>query len=201
MQPRPRQAIAPGHQVLIKRLVLVPQKNNPYLSHLSLFPSLSIGKILVCHKAGAIQPRIRNPTPDWTTLIRKPMTTKMTPEHVSPVHFDVSLLSPEDFYLFNEGSHYRIYDKMGAHLIESHGTAGAVFGIWAPNARRVTVIGSFNNWNPTSHQLQPRGSSGIWEGFIPGVTKGTLYKFHIDSTQHGFRAEKADPVAILNEKP
>ncbi len=129
------------------------------------------------------------------------MTTKTTSEPASPVHYDVSLLTPEDFYLFNEGSHYRIYDKMGAHLIESNGIAGAVFGIWAPNARRVTVIGSFNNWNPTSHQLQPRGSSGIWEGFIPGVTKGTLYKFHIDSNQHSYRAEKADPVAILDEKP
>jgi len=129
------------------------------------------------------------------------MTTKSTSEPAPPVHFDVSLLTPEDFYLFNEGSHYRIYDKMGAHLIESNGVAGAIFGIWAPNARRVTVIGSFNNWNPTSHQLQPRGSSGIWEGFIPGVTKGALYKFHIDSSQHGFRAEKADPVAILDEKP
>ncbi|MFZ1919128.1 MAG: 1,4-alpha-glucan branching protein GlgB [Terriglobales bacterium] len=129
------------------------------------------------------------------------MTTKMTSEPASPVHFDVSLLTPEDFYLFNEGSHYRIYDKMGAHLFESNGIAGAIFGVWAPNARRVTVIGSFNNWNPTSHQLQPRGSSGIWEGFIPGVTKGALYKFHIDSAQHGFRAEKADPVAILDEKP
>jgi 1,4-alpha-glucan branching enzyme len=129
------------------------------------------------------------------------MTTKMTSEHASPVHFDVSLLTPEDFYLFNEGSHYRIYDKMGAHLIESNGVAGAIFALWAPNARRVTVIGSFNNWNPTSHQLQPRGSSGIWEGFIPGVTKGALYKFHIDSTQHGYKAEKADPVAILDEKP
>ena len=123
-----------------------------------------------------------------------------TTEHAL-VRYDVSLLTPEDFYLFNEGSHYRIYDKMGAHLIESNGVAGAVFALWAPNARRVTVIGSFNNWNPTSHQLQPRGSSGIWEGFIPGVTKGALYKFHIDSTQHGFRAEKADPVAILDEKP
>jgi 1,4-alpha-glucan branching enzyme len=129
------------------------------------------------------------------------MTTKMTPEHASPVHFDISLLTPEDFYLFNEGSHYRIYDKMGAHLIESNGIAGAIFALWAPNARRVTVIGSFNNWNPTSHQLQPRGSSGIWEGFIPGVTKGALYKFHIDSNQHGYRTEKADPVAILDEKP
>jgi len=119
----------------------------------------------------------------------------------SPVRHDVSLLTSEDFYLFNEGSHYRIYEKMGAHLVESKGTRGAVFSVWAPNARHVSVIGSFNGWNPQSHQLQPRGSSGIWEGFIAGVEKGTLYKFYIVSTQHGHRAEKADPVALFAEKP
>ena len=117
------------------------------------------------------------------------------------VRYDVSLLTAEDFYLFNEGSHYRIYERMGAHLVESKGTQGAVFSVWAPNARHVSVMGSFNGWNPQSHQLQPRGSSGIWEGFIPGVEKGTLYKFYIVSTQHGHRAEKADPVALFAEKP
>jgi 1,4-alpha-glucan branching enzyme len=129
------------------------------------------------------------------------MTTHSTSENASPVHYDFSLLTAEDLFLFNEGSHYRVYDKLGAHLVESQGTAGAVFSLWAPNARRVNVIGSFNNWNPTSHQLQPRGSSGIWEGFIPGIQKGALYKFRIDSNQHGYRAEKADPIALFAEKP
>jgi 1,4-alpha-glucan branching enzyme len=119
----------------------------------------------------------------------------------SHVRYDVSLLTSEDFYLFNEGSHYRIYDKMGAHLVESKGTQGTVFSVWAPNARHVSVIGSFTGWNPQSHQLQPRGSSGIWEGFVPGVGKGTLYKFYIVSNHHGHRAEKADPVALFAEKP
>jgi len=128
------------------------------------------------------------------------MTTHPTSEQ-SLVRYDVSLLTPEDFYLFNEGSHYRIYDKLGAHLAESKGTGGAVFSLWAPNAQRVSVIGNFNGWNPTAHQLQARGSSGIWEGFVPGITKGALYKFHVDSNQHGFRTEKADPVALCSEKP
>jgi 1,4-alpha-glucan branching enzyme len=89
---------------------------------------------------------------------------------------------------------------MGAHLIESKGVKGAIFGVWAPNARQVSVIGSFNGWDPQSHQLRPRGNSGVWEGFIPGVEKGALYKFRIASSQHGYRAEKADPVGLFAEK-
>ena len=99
--------------------------------------------------------------------------TQTTTTQESPVRYDVSLLTAEDFYLFNEGSHYRIYDKMGAHAVESKGTQGTVFSVWAPNARAVSVVGSFNGWNQKSHPLQPRGSSGIWEGFIPSVGKGT----------------------------
>ena len=129
------------------------------------------------------------------------MTPKTTSEEGSLVRYDVSLLTAEDFYLFNEGSHYRIYNKLGAHPVESGGTQGTVFGVWAPNAHHVSVIGSFNGWNPKSHQLRARGASGIWEGFIPGVTKGALYKFHIVSTQLGYESERADPIAILDEKP
>ena len=118
-----------------------------------------------------------------------------------PVRYDVSLLTDNDLYLFNEGSHYRLYDKMGAHLTESKGVQGTVFSVWAPNARNVYVIGSFNGWDHSSHPLQPRGSSGIWEGFIPGAAKGTVYKFHIVSNHHGHRVDKADPIGLLHEKP
>jgi len=113
----------------------------------------------------------------------------------------LSLLTDQDLYLYNEGSHYRIYDKMGAHLVSRDGQAGVIFSVWAPNAREVSVIGSFNNWHPRSHHLEPRGGSGIWEGFIPGATRGTLYKFHIESQRHGYRVDKADPVGLLHEKP
>jgi len=112
-----------------------------------------------------------------------------------------SLLTDQDLYLFNEGSHYRAYEKLGAHLTVTGSEPGACFGLWAPNAREVTVIGSFNGWNPRSHPLRMRGSSGIWEGFIPGVTKGSVYKFHIVSHHHGHVVDKADPFGLLQEKP
>src|SRR6266566_1874646 len=113
----------------------------------------------------------------------------------------VSLLSDQDFYLFNEGSHYRIYEKLGAHPMTVDGQAGTCFGVWAPNAREVSVIGDFNGWDGKTHKLKPRGDSGIWEGFLPGITKGTLYKYRIASQHHGYVGEKADPVGILYEKP
>jgi 1,4-alpha-glucan branching enzyme len=119
----------------------------------------------------------------------------------SPVRRDVSLLTAEDLYLFNEGSHYRIYDKLGAHMVQAGSETGTCFSVWAPNAREVYVIGSFNGWDHRSHPLERKAGSGIWEGFIPGVGKGTLYKFHIISQQHGHKADKSDPVALYNEKP
>jgi len=129
----------------------------------------------------------------------------MSPHQIAPqaapVRYDVGLLTAEDMYLFNEGSNYRIYEKMGAHRFEINGERGTCFGVWAPNARAVYVIGSFNGWDHRSHPLKPRGSSGIWEGFIPGVEKGSLYKFHIESRNHGHQVDKADPVGLFHEKP
>ena len=119
----------------------------------------------------------------------------------APVRYDLSLLTPQDLYLYNEGSHYRVYDRLGAHPAQVNGVPGTVFGVWAPNARNVYVIGSFNDWDHRSHPLEPRGTSGIWEGFIPGVGKGALYKYYIVSNHHGHRVDKADPVALFYEKP
>jgi 1,4-alpha-glucan branching enzyme len=115
--------------------------------------------------------------------------------------FDVSLLSGQDIYLFNEGRQYRAYNKMGAHLLDAGDDQGACFSVWAPNAREVSVIGNFNRWDPDAHPLRARASSGIWEGFLPGIKKGDLYKFHIRSHHQGYVGDKADPFGIWHEKP
>jgi 1,4-alpha-glucan branching enzyme len=113
----------------------------------------------------------------------------------------MALLTEQDLYLFNQGRHYRAYQKLGAHLTSVNGEAGATFGVWAPNAHAVTVMGGFNNWNKDSHPLRPRDNSGIWEDFIPGITKGSLYKYHIVSRHHGHMVDKADPFGFFHEKP
>ena len=113
----------------------------------------------------------------------------------------VSLLGEHDFYLFNEGSHTRLYEKFGAHPMSVDGEEGTYFAVWAPNAERLFVTGSFNDWNQQSHPLSPRGSSGVWEGFVPGVGTGTLYKYVIHSRFMNYRVEKADPFAVFNEIP
>jgi 1,4-alpha-glucan branching enzyme len=120
---------------------------------------------------------------------------------VQGISYDVTRLSDDDLFLFNQGSHYRLYEKLGAHPTSIDGVEGAYFAVWAPNARQVSVIGDFNRWNKSSHQLRPKGKSGIWEGFIPGIGNGTLYKYYIVSHHRNYRVEKADPFACFNEIP
>ena len=112
---------------------------------------------------------------------------------------NVSLLTEDDLYIFNEGNHFRLYQKLGAHPVTADGVEGTYFAVWAPNARRVSVIGEFNGWNNKRHPLYPRGRSGIWEGFIPGMGKGSLYKYHILSRHKGYQVDKADPFAFFAE--
>ncbi len=110
-----------------------------------------------------------------------------------------SLLSPFDLHLFNEGTHSHLFDKMGAHL--STDPEGTSFAVWAPNADAVSVIGDFNGWDKTANGLFPREQSGIWEGFIPGVKHGALYKYHVHSRVTRVGADKADPFATYSEQP
>jgi 1,4-alpha-glucan branching enzyme len=114
---------------------------------------------------------------------------------------DVSLLTADDLYLFNEGSHYRLYDKLGSHLMKVGEVEGCYFAVWAPNAQSVTVPGDWNGWNRDSDPLRPKGQSGIWEGFIPHVGQGAIYKFHIVAQGGSYRVDKADPFAVHQETP
>src|SRR4051794_19667303 len=103
------------------------------------------------------------------------------------VYHDVTRLSADDLYLFNEGNHSRLYLKFGAHPMTREGADGTYFAVWAPSAERVAVVGDFNGWRPDEHLLRPRASSGVWEGFIPGVGTGALYKYHVASRYHGYQ--------------
>ncbi|MGF1587339.1 MAG: 1,4-alpha-glucan branching protein GlgB [Bacteroidales bacterium] len=113
-----------------------------------------------------------------------------------------SLMSKFDIHLFKEGRHFKLYEKLGSHIIELKGQKGTFFGLWAPNANKVGVIGNFNGWNHNSHLLFPRGDgSGIWEGFIPGIGHGEAYKYHIVSNHQNYSVEKGDPFAFKWEEP
>jgi 1,4-alpha-glucan branching enzyme len=110
-------------------------------------------------------------------------------------------LTDHDLYLFNEGSHFRIYRKLGAHPCRRAGVEGTAFAVWAPAAQYVAVIGDFNGWDRGRSPLRPRGQSGIWEGFVPGVGPGAVYKYHVASRFGGYHVDKADPVAFRLEEP
>jgi 1,4-alpha-glucan branching enzyme len=109
------------------------------------------------------------------------------------------VLSDFDLHLFAEGTHFRLYEKFGARLIEHAGTRGVSFAVWAPNAERVSVVGEFNQWDGRRHPMRPRGASGVWEIFIPGLQQGDLYKFEIKTRYKGYVAIKSDPFALLSE--
>lgn len=112
-----------------------------------------------------------------------------------------SLLGETDLHLFNEGTHARLYEKLGSHLANVDGRDGASFAVWAPNAERVSIIGDFNGWDDSRAPLRAHGQSGIWETFIPDVKAGDIYKYRIWSRFNGYRVDKADPFAVRQEVP
>ena len=103
-----------------------------------------------------------------------------------------------DRYLFNNGRHYEIFEKMGAHPKKYKGKSGMYFAVWAPHAEQIGVVGDFNSWNPEANPMQPLADSGIWEAFVPGIATGELYKYAI-TTKSGKILFKADPYAFSEE--
>lgn len=108
-------------------------------------------------------------------------------------------LSDDDLHLFNEGRHFHLFDRLGAHILP--GEKGVHFAFWAPNARFVSVIGDFNGWEKGRHELSPQGHSGIWSGIVPEARAGQCYKYYIWSHNEGYEVEKADPFAFCTETP
>ncbi len=133
------------------------------------------------------------PAQSGTALEREREPAKPTPAPPA------ALLTADDIYLFNQGSHFRLYEKLGAHAIRVDGKDGVFFAVWAPNAARVSVIGSMNDWRPGVHVLAPRGDSGIFEGFFAGVDSRAWYKFRVESKHAGYAADKSDPFAFAQE--
>jgi 1,4-alpha-glucan branching enzyme len=145
------------------------------------------------------------PTPPASPVASTPSTAAERPADGPtpdvPGAGATSMLGDVDLYLFNEGSHLKLHQKLGAHLRTVDGVDGAHFSVWAPNAERVSVIGDFNGWDKDAHQMAPRGVSGVWELFVPNVGQGDTYKFHIRSRHDGYRVDKADPLAVHTETP
>jgi 1,4-alpha-glucan branching enzyme len=109
-----------------------------------------------------------------------------------------STISEFDLYLLAEGTHYRAYEKLGAHITEKDGKRRVQFAVWAPNAKRVSIIGDFNNWNPNAAIMRP-STAGIWEGFVPDIGQGASYKYHIESRYRDYKVDKADPYGFASE--
>ena len=106
------------------------------------------------------------------------------------------VLGPMDDWLMAEGTHARLFDRLGAHAIEHEGVAGVHFAVWAPNAKRVSVVGDFNAWDGRSHVMRRRAENGVWEIFVPGLGNGTLYKYEILGAAGELLPLKADPVGF-----
>ncbi len=141
----------------------------------------------------------------WLTGYSLPLTHSIqfifadgsTWENDPPYRF-MPTLGDQDLYFLGEGKHYSLYEKMGAHQRELDGAQGVSFAVWAPNAKRVSIVGEFNNWDGRLYPMRSMGSSGIWELFIPGIGVNTLYKYEI-KTQSGDLRIKTDPFAFYME--
>ena len=139
-----------------------------------------------------------NNRPDWVRIPLQGIAALAGPARVEPKDFP-SAFGETDVYLFVEGTHYRCYEKLGAHPSLVEGVSGCRFAVWAPNAFSVSVIGDFNGWEVGASPMKVREGTGIWETFLPGVGPGSAYKYAIASRYGDYHVAKADPYAFAAE--
>lgn len=149
------------------------------------------------HDAGFFETIINDKNDFFTYSLEITDSTGNTFSIYDPYCF-LPVLTDFDLHLFNEGTHHKIFEKLGAHIMTINDIPGTLFAVWAPCAKRVSVIGDFNQWDGRRHQMRCLGSSGVWEIFIPGICKGDFYKFEI-KTPSGEIYIKSDPYAFYSE--
>jgi len=150
------------------------------------------------HKSGFFETVVDDREETFAYLLRRQYAGGAEFTSQDPYCF-LPVLSEYDLYLFNQGTHHHIYDKLGAHPMTLGDAQGTLFAVWAPSAKRVSVVGELNNWDGRCHPMRARGGSGVWELFIPGVEPGTVYKYEI-KTQDNVILLKADPYGFFGER-
>jgi len=150
------------------------------------------------HREGFFEAAVEDKARVFPYRLKKTDESGKTIVFVDPYSF-MPVLSDFDLQLIAEGTHEDQYEKLGAHELTLNGVEGVVFAVWAPNAIRVSVVGDFNQWDGRRHMMRVRGSTGVWEIFIPGLRQGTVYKFEVKSRYGGYLALKADPYAFFSE--
>jgi 1,4-alpha-glucan branching enzyme len=151
------------------------------------------------HAAGLFEAQIPGRPPGLTYRLQFTDAAGHARQVLDPYAFP-PLLTDYDLHLIGEGTHYKKYEKLGAHVREVAGVQGVHFAVWAPNAQRVSVVGDFNRWDGRCHPMRVRGSSGVWEIFLPELKQGERYKFEIKSRYGDFLALKADPYGFYFER-
>lgn len=157
-----------------------------------------VGTMRTVHSDGLFQLDLTNQKDFFDYKLRITLHNGVSYEMEDPYRF-MPVLGEMDLYLFNEGTHYHSYEKMGSHLITHQGVDGVSFAVWAPNAKRVSVVGNFNDWDGRRHLMRPRGSSGVWELFIPGLKEWDIYKYELIGANGDLLPLKADPVGFAYE--
>ncbi|GAB4160614.1 MAG: 1,4-alpha-glucan branching enzyme [Candidatus Promineifilaceae bacterium] len=170
----------------------------PYAAQVTLLAQDTAYPMTRIHPIGLFECRLPIPDPAFAYQLQLITDQGDALTLEDPYRFPPTL-SDFDTHLMAEGTHQKIYEQQGAHLIEREGVAGVRFRVWAPNALRVSVVGDFNRWDGRRHPMAFHHGTGVWELFIPGLAERTLYKYEIKSHNRGYTVLKTDPVGFFSE--